>query len=221
MVSYKQKLALFALTVGMAFSAQAVDTSSAAKNVGGEIPAEILAHYEAAASGNSDATEKAFEGLTKLRERNPDSALVITVLGSTETMMARDSFIPWRQLKYLEKGMAQIDKGISMLQPQDAVNTFQGVPITLWVKNTAGCTYVEVPKMFNRLEAGYKLLTDALQSEEVATLPFEKLASTYMCAGSAAKKLDDMDSARKYLQTIVEKMPGTEEAKQASELLKS
>lgn len=191
-----------------------------AENIANEIPNDVISHYEAAAGGDSKATEKAFEALTRLRQNNPDSALVITVLGSTETMMARDSFIPWRQLKYLEKGMAQIDKGISMLQPQDAVNTFQGVPITLWVRNTAGCTYVEVPKMFNRLEIGYKLLKDALTSKEVIALPFEKQASTYLCAGKAAKELKDVEGARKYLTPIIEQLPGTDEAKQASELLK-
>lgn len=210
---------LIALVAAFPAHAELADAAEAGRE-STEIPADILAHYTAAADGDSKATEKAYEALTQLRETKPDSALVTTVLGSTEAMMARDSFIPWRQLKYVEKGMARIDKGISMLEPDDAATTFQGIPITLWVKNTAGCTYVEVPRMFNRLEMGYEILKEALQSEEAASLPFEKLASTYMCAGIAATRLDNPEGARQYLQPIIDKMPGSEEAKQAGKLLK-
>lgn len=184
------------------------------------ISAQLLRQYEAAAAGDSQATEQAFAALNALAQSQPDNPLLLAVLGSTGTMMARDSFIPWRALKYLETGMAQIDKGISLLGPTDSSNTFQGVPVTLWVRNTAGCTYVEVPKMFNRLESGYRILQDAINSAEAQQLPFDKLASTYLCAGQAAQKLGESAQARSYLQAVLERLPGTPQAQQAAALLK-
>lgn len=190
------------------------------QNAAASISPQLLGQYEAAASGDSKATEQAFAALTELAAQQPDNPLLLAVLGSTGTMMARDSFIPWRALKYLETGMAQIDKGISLLGPAEVSNTFQGVPVTLWVRNTAGCTYVEVPKMFNRLESGYRILQDAINSSEAQQLPFDKLASTYLCAGQAAQQLGDKQQARSYLQAVLDKMPGTVQAKQAAALLK-
>jgi len=184
------------------------------------ISAQLLSQYEAAAAGDSDATEQAFAALNALAASQPDNPLLLAVLGSTGTMMARDSFIPWRALKYLETGMAQIDKGISLLGPSDSSTIFQGVPVTLWVRNTAGCTYIEVPKMFNRLESGYRILQDAINSAEAQQLPFEKLASTYLCAGQAAQKLGEQTQARSYLQAVLNRLPGTPQAQQAAALLK-
>ncbi|MCW8876458.1 MAG: hypothetical protein OQJ89_14425 [Kangiellaceae bacterium] len=171
------------------------------------IPSEVINQYSAAAKGDSDANEKAHEELTKLHKRYPNSALINAVLGSAEAMRARDSFIPWRQLKYLEKGMALIDKGINLLQPNDHVRKFEGIPVSLWVRNTAGCTFIEVPEMFNRLEIGYEILKKTIISKEVARLPFSQKASTYLCAGIAAEKMGEKQVAREYLEAITRELP--------------
>jgi len=184
------------------------------------IPSEIIKHYNEGAEGDSNANEKAFEALSELRKKHPDDALIMTILGSSEAIKARDSFIPWRQLRYIESGMAHIDKGVSMIKPSDSRKTFEDVPISLWIKNTAGCTFVEVPKMFNRYEMGYALLEEALTSAEVSSLPFDKKASTYLCAGLGAKLMDDKKKAREYFQLIISKAPNSEEAKRAKKLLK-
>lgn len=186
-----------------------------------DIPAQLLQEYDTAVAGDSDATERVFAAFQQLYQQKPASPLVLAALGSTGTMMARDSFLPWRQLKYLETGMGQIDKSLSLLSPADSQRYVQGLPVTVWVKNTAGCTFVAVPEMFNRLDSGYRLLQDVLSSPEVQQLPFEKLAAAYLCAGSAAQKLKDPVSARKYLQPLSERLPATPEGLQAAELLKS
>ena len=202
--------------VALSFAAPAQASKSST-----EIPSEVISHYSAATQGDSDANEKAYKELTKLHKKHPDSALINTVLGSTEAMRARDSFIPWRQLKYLEKGMALIDKGINLLQPKDHQKKFEGVPVSLWVRNTAGCTFIEVPEMFNRLEMGYKILKKTLSSKEVVSLPFSQKASTYLCAGIAAKKMGEKQAAKLYLEKITKELsPQDSTAKDARALLK-
>ncbi|MCO7224332.1 hypothetical protein [Pleionea sp. CnH1-48] len=184
------------------------------------IPSSVMLQYTAAAKGDSDANEEAYEALIKLHKKHPGSALANTVLGSSEAMRARDSFIPWRQLKYLEKGMSLMDKGVQLLQPKDHLELFEGIPVSLWVRNTAGCTFIELPEQFNRLEMGYQLLQKTLDSKEVAGLPFASKASTYLCAGIAAEKMGEKQAARQFLELIASELPSEDEhAREARSLL--
>ncbi|WP_024914080.1 hypothetical protein [Chania multitudinisentens] len=179
----------------------------------------MKSQYESAVEGDATATKQLFESLSKLYQTTPDSALLNMLLGSVETMMARDTWLPWRKLKYAEAGMSRMDKAIALLQPEDEISTFADTPVSLWVKTTAGCTFIEMPEMFNRFDSGYQLLTEMLDSDIVKSLPISVTAATYVCAGKAAKQAGQTQAAKQYLALVMSGVPGSKEAMIAGELL--
>lgn len=184
-----------------------------------EIPEAVLEHFQFASQGNKDATKSAYESLLALNENKPGSPLINTVLGSTETMMGRDAWMPWNKMKYVERGLARMDKAIQLLSPEDLAHTFQGLPLPIWVQTTVGCTFVEMPQMFNRLNAGYDLLQDTMNHELMEHLPFEAKSAAYLCSGIAAEKAGKKEEAMKYLNTIITNVPDSAEATQAQEII--
>ncbi|PSW05231.1 tetratricopeptide repeat protein [Photobacterium lipolyticum] len=184
-----------------------------------QIPAEVMASYAQAIQGDTSSTEKTFDLLTALQKEHPRSALINTVLGSTETMMGRDAWTPWNKMEYVDKGLSRMDKAVKLLQADDHKETFEGTPVSLWVKTTVGCTFIEMPEMFHRLDAGYQLLENMIKSEEVKPLPFAMKAYAYFCAGKAASLAGEPEAAQRYLNTLLANVPGSPQAIEAKALL--
>jgi hypothetical protein len=196
-----------------------VFTSGAAAALETVISATMKSQYESAVDGDSSATKQLFESLRKLHKATPDNALLNMLLGSVETMMARDAWMPWRKLNYAETGMSRMDKAIALLQPEDDLATFAQIPVPLWVKTTAGCTFIEMPDMFNRFDSGYQLLTEMINSDSVKSLPLSLTAATYVCAGKAAKRAGQTQIAEQYLALVISGVPGSKEATIARQLI--
>ncbi|MGF1758633.1 hypothetical protein L4D76_11930 [Photobacterium sagamiensis] len=184
-----------------------------------QIPAEVMEYYAQATQGDTSSTEKTFDLLTALQKEHPRSALINTVLGSTETMMGRDAWMPWNKMEYVEKGLSRMDKAVKLLQADDYTETFESTPVSLWVKTTVGCTFIEMPEMFHRLDAGYQLLENTINSEEVKPLPFAMKVNAYFCAGKAASLAGEPEASQRYLNTMLANVPGSPQAVEAKALL--
>ncbi|MCG7495644.1 hypothetical protein MHO82_02080 [Vibrio sp. Of7-15] len=183
------------------------------------IPQATMVEFENASLGDQSATKSAYEKLLKLDEKNPGNPLIKTVLGSTETMLGRDAWMPWNKMKHVERGLARMDKAIELLGPEHMQETFFGLPLPIWVQTTVGCTFVEMPQIFNRLNAGSEILEETLELELMQYLPFEGKSSTYLCAAIAAEKAGKTEEALKYAGAIIENAPESQEASRAKEMV--
>ena len=77
---------------------------------------ELIAQYNAAAQGNKDSVELVYESLEKAVAAEGPDPLSLVYLGSTQTLMGRDAFLPWNKMKFTEQGLATISKGLGMLK---------------------------------------------------------------------------------------------------------
>lgn len=64
---------------------------------------DVLDIYNQAAQGNEDLVEVAYERLNDTLQQDGATPLTLVYLGSTETLMGRDAFLPWNKMKYVER----------------------------------------------------------------------------------------------------------------------
>jgi len=194
-------------------------TSSVTANAN-PVPEQVLVMYELAVTGDKSATKTAFEELSQLRETAPRNTLVNAMLGSVETMLARDAWIPWKKLQYAEQGLNRMDKAIQAVDQADTNDLiFDGIPANIWIKTTVGCTFIEMPQMFDRLASGYELLASTIDSAQTKDQSVAAVAPLFLCAGRAAKQSGDSEAAKKYLNELVSEAPKSSEASIAKDIL--
>lgn len=185
-----------------------------------QVPQTVYQSYMAAVDGDTSSTKKTFKALSELHDNEPDNVLINAMLGSTETLLARDAWVPWKKLKYAEIGLSRMDRSLKNADNGSLDNLiFEGLPTKLWINTTVGCTFIEMPEMFDRLETGYQLLVDSIQSAAGQKQDVKSLAAMYLCAGKAAEKKGDMADAVIYLDKLLKAAPDAEEATEAALLL--
>lgn len=170
------------------------------------VPEEIIAMYNQAAMGDEDKTEQVNKALHKLVESEGATALNLVYLGSSETLMGRDAFLPWNKMKHVEKGIAQIDKGLSLLDSEShGSELVAGLPAPYLAKANAAVVLTTLPDMFNQFDKGYELYLELLSNEDFHTYSPEATTWIYEYAIQAAGKADDHKHASDWseqLQTL-------------------
>jgi len=129
------------------------------------------ADFARANAGESGAATDAAEKLTKLVAAEPGNPLLLAYLGSAESMQGRDAWAPWKKMKFVETGLADIDRALALLKPEHAQAPASGVSIAEEVKVTAASTFLGLPGFFNRTEAGTKLAHELASQPDFATKP--------------------------------------------------
>ena len=76
---------------------------------------KLIEQYNQAAQGDEEKVESVYEQLQGQIEKQGGDALTLVYLGSTQTLMGRDAFLPWNKMKYVEQGLGTIAKGLDML----------------------------------------------------------------------------------------------------------
>ena len=185
------------------FTMLALITSGAV--LANDIPAEVMADYQAGVQGDAAANARAINALSELQKQQPKDALTIGLLGSSETAGARYADQPWEKMQLSEKGLAKLDKSLILVkkQPTDAASA----AVQMQINVTAGCTFISVPPMFNRFDQGYRLLATTVNTAGFSHSPARAPVKAYMCAAQAAVQQGDKQKAAKYLQQIVTLAP--------------
>lgn len=185
------------------FTMLALITSGAV--LANDIPAEVMADYQAGVQGDAAANARAINALSELQKQQPKDALTIGLLGSSETAGARYADQPWEKMQLSEKGLARLDKALILVkkQPTDAASA----AVQMQINVTAGCTFISVPPMFNRFDQGYRLLETTVNSAGFSHSPARAQVKAYMCAAQAAVQQGDKQKAAEYLQQIVTLAP--------------
>lgn len=170
---------------------------------------EALSMYNQAAQGDEEMVEAAHDALKSILDKEGATPLTLVYLGSTETLQGRDAFLPWNKMKYVEKGLATIDKSLTLLnsieQPVAEQARVQGLPEAYLTRAMAATTYTSLPDMFNHFERGYDLYLDLLSEDEFSHQSFAATAWIYRYAITASIRAQDFAQAQSWLAVMEEK----------------
>lgn len=206
--TFKQLIGASCLSFTLAFSAQAALTN------------QDINIYNQAAMGDESQVGVAYELFSKLIKTEGATPLTLVYLGSTQTLKGRDAWMPWTAMNHTEKGLANIDKGLTLLAqqaaPLDQQASFNGLKESFMARALAASTYSQLPDMFNHFERGYELFLSLLAEPEFATQSFAYCAWVYHYAIQAALRADDLAQASTWLtvmQQLNKNHPKTIDAK--------
>ena len=100
--------------------------------------------------------------------------------------MGRDAFLPWNKMKFVEKGLATIDKSLHLLSdfetPIHEQERIQGLPESYLTRAMAAVTYSSLPDMFNHFERGYDLFIALLAEDNFRQQHFAATSWVYRYA---------------------------------------
>lgn len=185
----------------------------------------LIADYNLAAEGDEDKVEQVFEQLDKQIQSQGADALSLVYLGSTQTLMGRDAFMPWNKMKYTEQGLATISKGLDLLTsdstPIEQQEIRQGLPESFLAKAIAGATFTSLPDMFNHFERGYDIFLDLLSEDAFAKQHYDATSWIYIYAIQAALRAEDGNQAQKWVEQMQARNPNHPMTIQAQALVES
>lgn len=185
----------------------------------------VIADYNLAAEGDEDKVEQVHQELeAQISEQGADP-LSLVYLGSTQTLMGRDAFMPWNKMKYTEQGLATISKGLDLLHthatPIEQQAYRQGLPEYLLARSIAGATFTSLPDMFNHFERGYDIFLDLLADETFKQQHYDAISWVYIYAIQAALRAEDKPQAAQWVAEMQARHPEHPITVQAEALLKS
>ncbi len=103
------------------------------------LEAGIYFHKIGGMKEDKNAVKQAEKNLKQLLELQPDHALAMVYYGSTLTLKARDAFLPWDKIKWVKRGIEQMDQAV-LLEPDNPE-----------VRLLRGINNGSLPAFFNRL----------------------------------------------------------------------
>lgn len=151
-------------------------------------------------TGALDLAHKEFQLLYDLDNSDP---LALFYLGNTYTFKAKHTWMLWKKLSYLEKGLQQMDKAIVLLKPEHSERLVKGMPLDLKLKATAGAVFTQVPGFTNRFDQGQLYLKQVLNDERLESVPAKSKSYVYFYAAEAALEDNQKDYAKTLYQQVI------------------
>ncbi|WP_444942239.1 hypothetical protein ACJJI3_09350 [Microbulbifer sp. ZKSA004] len=178
----KRLLVIMALNLGVSVS------SFAAQD------AKMEDLYQKAAAQGGTAIEESYEAFKTLQKDNPSDPIVLFYLGASETLMAKESWLPWRKVSYAENGIARMDKALTIIEEMDNPGrSSQGMPQDLLLKGIAATTFTKVPKFFNSFDRGFELYHELMGDPRIGYMPPDATRWIYCGALQAAELEGDKE----------------------------
>ncbi|WP_341677351.1 hypothetical protein [Niveibacterium sp. SC-1] len=151
----------------------------------------VRQQFEQATAGKSGALEASLKQIDDLMKSEPGNPLLLAYRGSLTSLQARDTLLPWKKMRFVEDGVADLDRALSLLAKEHAVTPQGGVSVSDMVKLTAATTFVNLPDFVNRGGQGEKLIL-ALKSEpgfDASPAPYR--AAVHLAAATRAAAVKD------------------------------
>lgn len=166
-------------------------------------------YHNSGASGNEQDVEKAEKILEKLIELEPQNAQAHCWYGSTITLKARYAKMPFNKMRFVSKGIKEIDKAVAI----DSTN----ISIRMIRANNS----LALPAMLNRLDVAVADFEFLLQLAQQNPQYFNNnlLADIHLSLGTAYQKKENIDKAKQHWQKVIELMPDSNSALQANNLI--
>ncbi|EGR2720514.1 hypothetical protein DUG83_03345 [Vibrio parahaemolyticus] len=164
---------------------------------------QLLTRFNQAAQGDAGLVDVVHNELSQLVQEQGATPLTLVYLGCSETLQGRDAFMPWNKMKFTERGLATIQKGLDLManqpMPIQKQQRLQGLPEYQLATAMAATTYTSLPDMFNHFERGYELYLALLDEPSFNQQPFAATAWVYLYAIEAALRADDVAQAQQWL----------------------
>ncbi|MCV5656233.1 hypothetical protein OFN54_33340, partial [Escherichia coli] len=74
--------------------------------------------FNQAAQGDTGLVDTVHDELSQLVQKQGATPVTLVYLGSSETLQGRDAFMPWNKMKFTERGLATIQKGLDLMANQ-------------------------------------------------------------------------------------------------------
>ncbi|WP_444927289.1 hypothetical protein ACJJI4_04985 [Microbulbifer sp. TRSA002] len=178
----KRLLVIMALNLGVSVSSIAAQ----------DVQMEDL--YQKAAAQGGAAIEDSYEVFKTLQKDNPSDPIALFYLGASETLMAKESWLPWRKVSYAENGIARMDKALTIIEEMDNPGrSSQGMPQDLLLKGIAAITFTKVPKFFNSFDRGFELYHELMGDPRMGYMPPDATHWIYCGALQAAELEGDKE----------------------------
>lgn len=160
--------------------------------------------FLAASAGNGAATDDAVRRFQDLAAAAPPERLplFLAYLGAAQTLQGRDAWMPWNKVHATESGLGSLDKALRLLKTS-------GVPLqeALETRLEAATTFLALPTMFNRFDAGKDLVKTALADPAFPTAPVEIRARIHLQAAVVAAHDGDCAQERRHLDAAAAMAP--------------
>ncbi|WP_445358717.1 hypothetical protein [Microbulbifer sp. ANSA005] len=178
----KRLLVIMALNLGVSVSSLAAQD------------AQMEGLYQKAAAQGGAAIEESYEAFKALQKDNPSDPIALFYLGASETLMAKESWLPWRKVSYAENGIARMDKALTIIEEMDNPGrSSQGMPQDLLLKGIAATTFTKVPKFFNSFDRGFELYHELMGDPRMGYMPPDATHWIYCGALQAAELEGDKE----------------------------
>lgn len=145
--------------------------------------------FERALAGDGGATDEAVARFERLAAADsPYAPLFQAYLGAAQTLQGRDAWMPWNKMRATERGLGTLDKALRRLEPRHDALSLRQAPVSLQTRLVAASTFIAVPDMFHRFDAGKAVLRMALASPAFAAAPPALRAALHRQAALAAAR---------------------------------
>lgn len=168
---------------------------------------EVREAYEKAAKQRGRAVSEALDTVKVFLQSNPDDVVATMYQGSLYTMLAGDSFFPWKKIYYLRKGVDLMDSAMERL----AYAERHGRDPQLEMLLVRAITNARIPRVFNRAGLARRDLDRILEHSGFPGLPKEVRAEVLAWFaryaredGETARAESAMAEARKLNATVAE-----------------
>ncbi|WP_444944640.1 hypothetical protein ACJJIK_07555 [Microbulbifer sp. ZKSA006] len=152
------------------------------------VDAEMESLYQKAVRSGGDAVEASYEAFKLAQAEAPADPIALFYLGASETLMAKEAWLPWKKVGYAENGIARMDKALSMLEEmENPGRSSQGMPQDLLLKGIAAKTFTSVPKFFNAFDRGMELYRELMSDSRMGHMPANATRWIYCAAQQAAE----------------------------------
>ena len=131
--------------------------------------------FEAGRAGSEEANLRAQQLFAQLLRADAENPLYLAYYGTTFTLQARDTHMPWTRIKLINQGTSLLDRALAHLdQPATAARTAAvkpgAGPDALETRLVAMATFIALPEaLFHRHASAKREYQNAIASPEFAT----------------------------------------------------
>ncbi|WHI47969.1 hypothetical protein [Microbulbifer sp. VAAF005] len=152
------------------------------------VDAQMEDLYQKATKAGGTAVMASYKAFKLAQKEDPSDPIALFYLGASETLMAKESWLPWRKVSYAENGIARMDKALTIIEEMDNPGrSSQGMPQDLLLKGIAATTFTKVPKFFNSFDRGFELYHELMGDPRIGYMPTDATRWIYCGALQAAE----------------------------------
>ena len=164
---------------------------------------------------SGEGFDSAWTQLTELEKAYPDHLAAQCYLGALETIKARDAWMPWTKMRWVEAGLDRLDRALGLLRPEHARDGLAGISTSLDCRLTAARTFLSVPGFLNRQQDANDVFSDLIEFTELVEQPVEVRRSIYRLGLDIAKADDNAEEVAVWSMRLQQLPPNTEPKKWA------